>query len=118
MSETLHQQALFQWARMHVSKYQELELLHAIPNSGYRNKITAARMKKEGQLAGVSDIFLPVARQGYHGLYIELKVKGGRLTEKQGWWILKVIEQGYKALVCIGWESAKKELIEYLESDI
>jgi len=31
------------------------------------------RFKREGVLAGVSDIFVPVARGEFHGLYIEMK---------------------------------------------
>lgn len=72
-------------------------------------------MKKEGMLAGVSDIMLPVARQGWHGLYAELKVKGGRLSDSQKWWIAEVTRQGYMAVVCFGWLEAKVVIERYLE---
>ena len=113
--ESDEQQALFQWSKLSQSKYPELSLLHSIPNGGKRNIREASRLKKEGAKAGVSDIFLPVASQGFHGLYIELKVKGGKLSENQKWWITKTIEQGYLSVVCFGWVEAKEVIEGYLE---
>ncbi|EGW36483.1 VRR-NUC domain protein [Desulfosporosinus sp. OT] len=71
-------------------------------------------MKREGALAGVSDIFLPVARGGYHGLYIELKVKGGKLSTAQEWWLWETECQGYCSKVCFGWIEAKEVIEKYL----
>ena len=82
--ESQNQQALFRWAELSLSKYPGLEMLYAIPNGGYRNKITAARLKREGVKAGVLDINLDVAGHGYHGLRIEMKSKKGYLTKAQG----------------------------------
>lgn len=113
-NESDEQQALFQWARISQCVYPELKLLHSIPNGGKRNAREAARLKKEGALAGVSDIFLPVSRCGYHGLYIELKVKGGKLSDNQRWWIEETTKQGYYSTVCFGWEDACKVIKVYL----
>ena len=114
--ESDHQIALFQWAKLMQSQYPELSLLHAIGNGNARtNAIQGARMKREGVLAGVSDIFLPVSRGGYHGLYIELKIKGGRASPSQKWWIEEVTEQGYLAKVAFGWIEAKGVIERYLE---
>ena len=52
--ETLEQQALFDWAK--ISGIPDLDLLHAIPNGGHRNKATAGRLKAEGVKRGVPDI--------------------------------------------------------------
>jgi len=114
-AESDHQQALFQWAKLMQGQYPELSLLHSIPNGGKRNKIEAVRLKKEGALAGVSDVFLPVSRGKYHGLYIELKVKGGKLSESQEWWITETTKQGYYSVVCYGWVEASEVLKKYLE---
>ena len=67
-SEHAEQVALFKWAEFAAARWPELTLMHAIPNGGHRNKITAARLKAEGVRAGVPDICLPVARGGWHGL--------------------------------------------------
>ena len=112
--ESSDQQALFAWAKLSKCKYLELALLHSIPNGGKRNVIEAARLKREGALAGVSDIFLPVSRGGFHGLYIELKVKGGTLSDNQKWWIAETTKQGYLAKVCFGWVEASEVIEGYL----
>ena len=117
--ESNEQISLFQWARLMQTKHPELSLLHAIGNGNARtNAIQGARMKREGVLSGVSDIFLPVSRGGYHGLYIELKVKGGRTSFSQEWWIFEVGKQGYLAKVCYGWIDAKTVIERYLEDEI
>ena len=113
--ESDHQIALFQWAKLMQSQYPELSLLHAIGNGGKRNLIEATRMKREGVLAGVSDIMLPVARGGYHGLYIELKVRGNTTSPSQKWWIAETSKQGYYSTVCFGWIEAKEIIERYLE---
>ena len=54
-------------------------LTHAISNGGYRTKTTAKRLKEEGVLAGVPDLFIPEL-----ALYIELKrTKGGLVSPQQ-----------------------------------
>ena len=115
--ESDHQQALFQWSRLVQvqAQYPELSLLHAIGNGGKRNLIEAARMKREGVLAGVSDIMLPVARNGFHGLYIELKVGKNKASDNQKWWIAETTKQGYYSVVCYGWVEAKGVIERYLE---
>lgn len=72
-------------------------------------------MKATGEKAGVPDICLPVPRGGYHGLYIELKrVQGGRISAEQMAWIQDLRAQGYQALVCKGFDEARRCLCEYL----
>jgi len=112
--ESDEQQALFQWAKLMQGQHPELSLLHAIGNGGKRNIIEAARMKLEGVKAGVSDVFLPVARRDHHGLYIELKVKGGKLSDEQEWWIAETTKQGYFSTVCLGWIEATEVIKKYL----
>lgn len=114
-SESAEQIELFRWAGYSRGKYPELELMHHIPNGGKRNEIEAARFKREGVLAGVSDIFLPVARGKFHGLYIEMKARKGKVSDRQKWWIEEVSKQGYLAEVCYGWEMAKDVIVKYLE---
>jgi len=115
MTEAQHQACLFGWVQWNVHKYPELWFLHAIPNGEYRSKATAARLRDTGVKAGVSDVFLPVARRGCHGLYIELKVAGGRVSPKQSEWIRRVRGEGYYAEVCVGYDEARRLLEWYLE---
>ena len=100
------------------TKWPELELMYHVPNGGYRNKAEAERFRSQVVKPGVPDIVLPVARGGYHGLYIELKrTVGGRVSEEQREWLGKLNAQGYYTAVCRGWEEAKDAIEGYLQRD-
>ena len=108
--------ALFRWAAYEAGAMPELKLMHHIPNGGKRNKAIAAKFKRMGVKAGVPDIFLPVARNGFHGLYIELKrIKHSGTSDNQDTWIEALREQGYRVDVCKGWEKAKDAIMDYLK---
>ena len=115
-TEDTEQAHIFAWAAWARGKYPELDLMHHIPNGGKRSKSEAARFKAQGVKAGVPDIFLPCARGDYHGLYIELKrTKGGKLSAAQKGWINALRGQGYKVIVCYGFDEAREVIINYLE---
>ena len=113
------QEAIFSWCDIKRNAHPELRLLHHIPNGGQRNKTTAIALKRQGVKAGVPDLMLPVARHGYHGLYIELKKadKTNKATALQKQWLYDLNEQGYKAVVCYGFDEAIKVLAAYLEQE-
>lgn len=114
-SEGVEQATLFSWAKMQEHRWPELRLLFHIPNGGSRGKVEAARFKAEGVKPGVPDLFLPVARGRYHGLFIEMKRrKGGRASEEQKAWITELRKQGYVAEICRGWQEAADLIAEYL----
>lgn len=107
-----HQRALFAWAAK--SGIPELSLMFAIPNGGLRDPRTAAKLKAEGVKSGVPDIFLPVARHGVHGLFIELKKpKKGRASDNQSDWIDRLRAQGYGAAIAHGWDEAREIIFKY-----
>lgn len=112
--EREEQTALMAYAKLRERRYPELGLLYHIPNGGSRNAIEAAHLKRQGVKAGVPDLCLPVARGGHHGLYIELKRKGGRLSASQRAWIENLRAQGYAAAVCYGFREAVDMLEGYL----
>jgi len=117
-TEGEEQATLFHWCDMVKGKYPELQLLFHIPNGGERRKSEAARMKAEGVKPGVPDLFLPVARGGYHGLFIEMKRReGGRISKEQKVWQAELLRQGYCACVCRGWEEAQHQIVAYLNGD-
>ena len=91
--EDAEQRIIFQWAAMETAARPELGLLYAIPNGGKRAIKTAIALKAQGVKSGVPDMCLPVARNGYHGLYIELKrQKGGTVSETQKSWLTALAE--------------------------
>lgn len=114
MTEHDHQSLLMVWASHRIGIYPELKLLYATPNGGKRHIGVAKKLKKEGVRAGVPDLFLPCAKKGYHGFFIEMKAEKGIVSEAQKNWIRLLSEQGFKVDVCYGWEAAKDALIEYL----
>jgi hypothetical protein len=109
-----HARALATWA----SHHRELrDIFFHIPNGGRRNPREAARLRGMGVRRGVSDYFLPLARGGYHGLFIELKPPNPishRVTPEQTHWIALMTERGYLALVCFGWFDARDAILRYL----
>jgi hypothetical protein len=117
MSEYQEQCALFEWAAWNAPRVPELRLLFAIPNGGHRRKGVAGQLKAAGVRAGVPDIFLPVARQGYHGMWIELKYGRGRTSGAQDAWIETLREQGYDVAVAHGWQPAAQLVCRYLGHD-
>lgn len=118
--EAEEQTWLFEWlTTMARLKWPELALAFHIANGGSRNKIEAARLKAQGVKAGIPDIFIPVARQGFHGLFIELKRRaGGRLSAAQKEVIPLLREQGYLVEICKGWEEARDVILEYLKQKV
>ena len=85
-----------------------------IPNGGSRNKKEAKNLKRQGVKAGVPDLCIPVARRGYHGLFIEMKYGKNKLTEKQAEWLTLLNDNGYKAVCCYGFDDAMKAIDWYL----
>ncbi len=118
--EDEEQMMLFDWAAMRQGKWPELKLMYHVPNEGKRSIATAMRQKHMGLKTGVPDICLPVARGGWHGLYIELKrAHGGKLTASQREWLTALEGQGYRAVRCDGWSEAAQAIERYLlERDV
>lgn len=115
--EAADQAALFAWAEYSKGKYPELESMYAIPNGGKRDKIEAAHLKKQGVKSGVPDICLPVARGGYHALYIEMKHGQNKPTQNQKRWISALRKLGNAAEVCYGVSEAKRLIVNYLNRE-
>jgi len=112
--EHREQVALVEWAQLITPRCPALALLFAIPNGGARHPAVAAKLKAEGVRAGVPDLCLPVARGGFHGLYVELKAAGGRVAPAQQQWHERLRAEGYAVVVAVGWVAAARALCDYL----
>jgi hypothetical protein len=109
------QVALIDWCHLMAHQHPELELIFSIPNGGWRHPATAKSLKLEGAKPGVPDLFLPAAKKGYHGLFLELKRKmQGKLSVSQKTVIEALRDQGYKVEVCKGFEPARDAILSYL----
>ena len=125
--EADEQAALFRWAKMMERYHPELALLNGSLN-GVRLSIgNAVKAKKAGMKKGFPDIQLPIAKGGYHGLFIELKIKPYRnhkhkiiypkISGEQLWWISKLKTMGYRAVICKGFDAAMIEILNYLQQE-
>jgi len=114
--EHQEQSALIRWSKAQAKTIPELKLLFAIPNGGHRHIAVATKLKAEGVKKGVPDLFMPVAKGGYNGLFIEMKrQKGGTVSPEQKQWHADLQEQNYRVDVCHGWDSARETILEYLK---
>jgi len=113
-SELAHQTALFCWAALNTAQWPELRLLFSIPNEGLRSMRLGGQLKAAGMRSGVPDIFLPVARSGKHGLWIEMTVMGNRTTPQQDQWLCELANEGYSVCVAFSWIEARELILEYL----
>ena len=93
---------------------------------GMRTSIgTAKKMKISGYKKGLPDLMIFEPRGNYHGLFIEMKapfVKGvsqkGKTSLEQLEWQARLNERGYMAVICYGFEEAKKAIDGYLKSQL
>jgi len=88
--ESSEQIKFVSWFR---SRYPDV-IIFAIPNGGLRGKRVAAKLKLEGVLPGVPDLFIPSLH-----LYIEFKFGKNRLTDAQQSFMEYVNECGYQCEV-------------------
>lgn len=106
--------AVFTWARLH-EHHPQLKLLHSSLSGVKLNIGQAVKAKKAGMVQGIPDLFLPVPRDPYHGLYLELKRRqGGRLSEAQRWFIEQLRANGYRVEVPAGAPEAISIIAQYL----
>lgn len=116
-SEAQHQIALVSWSmqyRVPCENFKLGEIMYAIPNGGSRNVIEAVNLKRQGTLAGIPDHHIPIAKKGYHGMYVENKSEKGKLSEKQKEKIKLLEALGHYVIVSKDWSYAKEMIEEYL----
>lgn len=114
--ESQLQIACVNWFRMQYPQFRTL--LFAIPNGGMRNVVTAARMKKEGVLAGVPDLFLSVPRGEWHGFYVEMKWGKNKASEAQEKFFQYAGKYGYKCQVINSFDQFVREIEFYLNLNL
>ena len=118
LSEHAEQVALMQWTADMATIWPEIQLLFAVCNGARTSIGTARKLVASGLKKGVPDLFLPVARAGYHGLFIEMKAmrRGAKLSPEQASWRNWLRDQGYAHEVCHGALAAAAVLTGYLRS--
>lgn len=152
LSEDKIQIAIFEELRIRKVEFLSMEgnritmasLFHHSPNGGERvSKISAkgrryspegAKLERMGVKAGFPDIFIFAAKNGYHGLFVELKIykanrdlefiknnikpKGSLATDNQVSMISSLNHQGYLAVVAYGYDAGIKIIKDYLNETL
>lgn len=108
--------ACVRWFRL---QYPQLNgRLFAVPNGGRRDVTTAAKLKAEGVIAGVSDLILLKSNHDYGALLIEMKTLKGRQRDSQKQWQnLVCADREYKYVVCHSFDDFKREVDDYLKTN-
>jgi hypothetical protein len=92
----------------------------AVPNGmrvagdARKRAIYVAAMKRQGLTPGVSDIFILLARGGYHGLFLELKFGRNKLTDEQASFQRRACWAGYQTGHAHTLDQAKEIVCRYL----
>lgn len=117
--ESKMQQACVQWFRL---KHRSLSmLLFAIPNGSKlagnqtQRAIQGKRLKAEGLVAGVADLFLAVPSGQYHGLFLEAKTEKGRQSDSQKAFEKSVLDAGYGYCLFRSHKEFEQIVSSYLE---
>ena len=106
-TEHEEQRIFVQWFRR---KYSPVRIF-AIPNGGFRSRATAGRLKAEGVMRGIPDLFVPE-----WNLWIEMKrKKGGRLSPDQVNWTQYLEEIGNTVFVAYGAQNAMELVDDFVD---
>ena len=110
-TEHAEQCAVIEWCNLHaIAKH-----IFAIPNGSNKSPAAAAKFKREGLRSGIPDLFLPVPRGVFCGLFLEMKRTKGSVTSKEQFiWLEYLNERGYKTEICKGADEAIATIKEYL----
>jgi len=108
-SEHSEQVGFINWFR---SQYPEI-LIFAIPNGEKRAISVAKRLKAEGVVRGVPDLFIPA-----WNLWVEMKrVSGGRLSTDQKQMISYLENIGHTVIVGKGATDASQHIRKFMEKN-
>jgi hypothetical protein len=100
----MEQQGFLQWFHL---KFPEVLIFH-IPNGGFRNVATAQRLRKEGVVPGIPDLYIPEWK-----VWIEMKkVKGSAVSDEQKKIIIYLEDIGDIVIVGYGATDASKKIME------
>ena len=107
-SEHDEQVGFINWFRV---KYPQV-LIFAIPNGEKRAITVAKRLKAEGVVRGIPDLFIP-----QWTLWVEMKrISGGRLSPEQKAMIQYLEGIGQKVIVAKGAADASKQILEHCDA--
>lgn len=104
ISEEEHLAKVLRWRDAVKEELPGIELLFSL-----RSAKTSPRRIEEG----LPNLMLPIAFPGYHGLFIEMKRLGAKITDSQHRFLYKMQEQGFCSVACFGAEAAMEVIRWY-----
>jgi hypothetical protein len=123
LSESSEQKKVIEWFKIQYPQFKKR--IFAIPNGAYlsgdnrRRAMQMSKLKAEGLAAGVSDLFIAVAKCKHgHGLFLEMKDTGKTLADvsgKQKDFIKEMMVAGYAAEWAAGFDEARAIINAYLK---
>ena len=87
-------------------------LIFAIPNGGYRSRVTASRLKAEGVVKGIPDLYIPA-----WNLWVEMKrTKGGSVSPDQKS-MMEYLEKycRHQTIVAKGSDHAQEQIAHFVQ---
>ena len=104
------QQACVTWFSLAYPKY----VIFSVPNGGSRNLREAANLKKEGALAGVSDLVIVAERTV---LFVEMKSPKGRQQETQKIFQRNVERLGHRYCICHSLKEFQLSVVRWIKDN-
>jgi hypothetical protein len=75
---------IFDWIRQHQEEYPILQTIFHTPNSFFGTNFAVIKhLKNMGMKKGIYDIIVPISKNHYASLWIEIKAEKGKLTQEQ-----------------------------------
>lgn len=121
--EYAHQRAVFNFITLMGIRYPEFKKivgsLNGIWITGEQKWAIINKLQAAGCFnVGYPDLFWPLYRKPYSGLFIELKKKGGRMDSEQIRWQKWLTEQRFYATTSDNENETKEILMRYFEGRI
>ena len=106
----------FHCARLWPIEYKSM--WHTVNESGASGSVRyGSELNKRGRKKGVSDWIVAVPKNGFHGLFLELKKEGkdaSPISKEQRDFLLCQQQLDYKCVVAHGYKAALKAIDDYL----
>lgn len=109
-TESKIQQACVTWFRL---QYPDT-IIASFMNAGKRKAQTGTLLRLQGMQKGMPDLFIASARDGSHGLFIEMKSKTGQIKPEQKIILQKLRDEGYMVAVCRSFDEFQATINNYM----
>lgn len=110
--------AFFDWLSWQIKRNPILEVVHHVENERRCTPVQGARRKRKGVRSGIPDIVAPIPSNDYHGLYIEMKRKGGKVSDSQERIMAVLSALGYSVKIAYSADQAIQIFKDYFYETI